>query len=317
MLTEYSGPLASFFSSITWAVGVTMYTRLSRKYPGTAINFCRALVAFLMFLVATFFFESASFSEALSRYAQVPAKQALWLAASVFSSYAFGDVLFMLSATKLGVPAALAIASTYPLWSALGGLFFRGESLTPTLIIGLILVVSGTITVIWSGRHAQEISEEQKKLPLKKYIQAVILAFTASLFWAMNAVGAAQGGVGIPLALANSIRLGSAVILCPLTGFFFARIIERKKGPVVYTMSLSDFFKSIWVFAFEGFGGALAFVYGLTHAPLAIASALSSLAPVLSVPVTVALGYEPFCWKRSAGVLQVVAGVCLLLIKST
>ena len=70
---------------------------------------------------------------------------------------------------------------------------------------------------------------------------------------------------------------------------------------------------SLWVFVLEAFGGSYFFVYGLSHTHLALASTLTSLAPVLSVPVALALKIERFSIGRTLGVCTVVIGLCLLV----
>lgn len=54
-------------------------------------------------------------------------------------------------------------------------------------------------------------------------------------------------------------------------------------------------------------------MYGLTHSTLAVGASLSSLSPVVAVPVAIYLGWEAPSLKRIGGVLAVVAGVCLLV----
>jgi drug/metabolite transporter (DMT)-like permease len=65
--------------------------------------------------------------------------------------------------------------------------------------------------------------------------------------------------------------------------------------------------------ALESFVGCYFFVYGLSRSNLVLASILTSLAPVISVPVTVALKLEAFSWKRALGVVIVVLGLALLV----
>ena len=74
-----------------------------------------------------------------------------------------------------------------------------------------------------------------------------------------------------------------------------------------------EFRRWAWLFACEAFGGSLFFLYGLSRSPLVIGTTLSSLAPVLSMPVACALGWERFSGKRALGVLFVILGVWLLV----
>ncbi len=59
--------------------------------------------------------------------------------------------------------------------------------------------------------------------------------------------------------------------------------------------------------------GAYLFMYGLSHSPLILGATLTSLAPVLSVPVSLALRLEKFSFFRSFGVVLVVVGLAFLM----
>jgi drug/metabolite transporter (DMT)-like permease len=72
--------------------------------------------------------------------------------------------------------------------------------------------------------------------------------------------------------------------------------------------------RNLWAFVIEGFGGSLFYLYGLSHSRLAVGAVLTSLAPVVSVPVAVAFGLERFSLARTAGVTMVVLGIILLFV---
>ena len=55
------------------------------------------------------------------------------------------------------------------------------------------------------------------------------------------------------------------------------------------------------------------FLYGLSHSSLVLGVTLSSLAPVLSVPIAIALRVERFSIKRTLAIIVVAVGLALLL----
>ncbi len=301
----FYGCLASFLSSVTWAIGVSSYTMLAREYPPWIVNFTRALVSIPIFFLMVCF-SAGGFSEGVATLLLLPTSNILWFALSIFMSYALGDVIFLWSTRGIGISASLAIASTYPLWAAVANWIIRGESMSYLRLLGLILVVGGTIQVILCAK-APKISQSSSgsKFLSKKWV-GVILAFTTSLMWAVNAYSVFRGGIGVSTPIANTYRMFFALLFSPLLGLMMAR--PRKpfyRGPL--------FKKYLWVFFLEGFGGTYLFMYGLSHAPLAIGTALSSLAPVLVVPAALVTGAEKFSLFRTLGVLVVVAGVILLV----
>jgi len=305
---SFLGPLCAFFSACTWTTGISVYSRLSRKFPAYVINFNRALVALPLFIGAAFF-SASSFHLGAERFSNVNALELGWFSISIISSYAFGDALFFWSTRSLGVSGALAISSTYPLWSALAGWWFRGEVLGFWRIVGLFIVVVGTAAVILSG--IKQSPSEKNSVPTKKYWLGVVMAFGASLLWSLNTFAIAQGGQNIDPAVGNTFRMCLALILCPVFGLFIIPVQKSERS--VLFLPKKDFKRALWVFIVEGFAGSYFFLYGLTHAPLGIASALSGLSPVLSVPLALLMKWEDFSFLRTAGVVTVMIGVWLIL----
>lgn len=289
------GPFCALMASVTWTLGSAVYGKLSARYSPFAVNFGRTMVSLPLYLIAAWITAPGGF-------ALVTWPQAGWLFASMVSSYAFADALFMMSIRSLGLPGALAIASTYPLWSALAGWLVRGEPIEGWRLVGLVMVVAGSALVILSQRRGEE-----TRRGLDHPGVGVALGLLTSLFWAMNAFAVAQGGQGLPTATANAIRMAIAFVFCPIMGLVMTR---RRTGLV---LEWSVFLRTVPVFFLESFLGSFFFMYGLTHSPLAVGAALSSLSPVVAVPVSLYFGWERPSAKRILGVVAVVVGACLLV----
>src|SRR5207248_10487685 len=76
----------------------------------------------------------------------------LYLVGSTLSSIVIGDSLYFLAAARIGVARALPIASSFPLITTIGAVTLLGETLTPALLAGSILVVVGVALI--SGERA-------------------------------------------------------------------------------------------------------------------------------------------------------------------
>lgn len=294
------GPFAAFMSSVTWSVGVSAYSRLSNRYAPSVVNTTRAAISFPVFLIAGILaFGATGLWDIL---VQTPAASVGWLALSMVASFAFGDFLFLVSTRHIGVPGALAIASAYPLWSAVAGWIFRGEMLSGFGILGLVLVVAGVALVVVSGRS----QDAPNSTGPRSYWLGVSLAVVTSLFWALNTFATKQGGLGLPLILTNIYRMGFAALLAPMLGY----VLVRQRPALV---ALPDL-KRLWpIFLIESAGGTFCYMYGMTHAPLAVASALSSLSPAVIAPVAWLLKWERFSAAKFAGILAIVFGIVLLV----
>lgn len=295
-MTSTLGALSAFAASFTWALGTVFYSKLLQKYPSPLINSSRTLISFLIFAALA---TSIVGWNMHSGWEVLGAKNLYWSIASVVSSYALGDVVFFAASMRLGVPVALTIASTYPLWSAIAGYFLTAQPLALEKCLGMSLAIIGVGVVILGGG---------KNKSSNKDINGYLLALATSLFWALNSVAVSQASAGVNTLVAGTLRMGLAVLLCPLIGKF---VLKIKSASVL--VSDQDFAKYLWIFILEGFGGTFLFIYGFSHSSLATAATLSSLAPVLSVPLDYFFNNSKFNLVKILGIVLTSVGVILLV----
>lgn len=300
-----AGPAACLGSAAFWALAANVYARVSREHGPMAVNFMRAALSFPVFLAV------ALASGPAEGLAFVTPPRAGWLLLSIVGSYVGGDTLFLASTRLLGVPVALAIASAYPLWSALAGWAFLGQRVGVAGVAGVVAVVAGVAMVI-GPRGAKAGPGETPAAggrPAAGAVPAsgVLLALATSLFWALNTFAVTKGGAGLPVAAVNVFRMGFAAALLPLAALLLRR---RPSSLLVPAREM----KRVWPwFLLESVGGTALFVVGLTRTPLAVAAALTSLSPVLSVPFALVIGRERLGARTLAGIFVVTAGVVLLV----
>jgi drug/metabolite transporter (DMT)-like permease len=287
---------------MTWAVGASLYSRLSGRYSVFAVNFTRAL-----FGLPLFFVSALAFSGGLASFRGIEGHHLFWFVVSMICSYGLGDAMFMWSTRTLGAPGALAVSSVYPLWTSAVGLL-RGETLSMSQLLGVIVTVGGVIVVILNapeeGRRSrkQAVSEQEDR----SYVLGVALAIGTSFFWAGNTFAVQKIGKELDLMVVNSVRMAMAL---GLSAGFGALLAPKK--PLL--LPRGEVLKGASIFILESFIGSGLFIYGLAHSTLAVGSTLSSLAPVVSVPVALAMGIERFSLVRAAGIAAVVGGLALLV----
>jgi drug/metabolite transporter (DMT)-like permease len=300
----FLGPACAFLSSFTWAFGSARYSQLSVKYTPFAVNFSRALVAFPLFLIATVAMNG--FSGAIQSFGSVTLSQVLLLFVAMIGSYGFGDVLFLWSTRSLGVPAALAIASTFPIWTTLSGVVFRGDRLPVQAFIGMLLAIFGVVIVIISGKKREPIGIARSASKNERNF-GVIFACLASFMWATHSLIVSSVSPAHSPTVVNAIRMATAMVI----SFVIGRIMARNQS---FLLPRSVMISSLWLFAYEAFGGSLFYVVGMSHSPLVVAATLSSLAPVMAVPISWLAKIEKPSLSSTAGIVTVVVGIWLLVI---
>jgi len=304
------GPLFAFFSSCTWAVGSANYSRMSRVFTPFQVNFSRALFALPLFLAAVVV-ANGGLDGASRAFSALEPRHFGWFALSMTASYAIGDVLFLWSTVSLGVPGALAIASGYPIFTAIFGMI-AGETIHLRQWAGLFVAIGGIVAVILSNPKKDVAAEPPPdgvstvRPWMREKSSGVALAIATALAWATNAYSVARGGAGIDGAVANVVRMSFALVLISAFGGIAL-------GRVVTPMPFGFLKKYAWLFVLEAFGGSYFYLYGLSNSSIVLGSVLASLAPVIAVPIAVALRLEKFSWIRTAAVASVVVGLALLV----
>lgn len=290
-------------------MGTATYGRLARDLPGAAINATRAVVG-LPVLVAALALSSGGPSGAVRAISALDRTALAYLGASAVASYVLGDMMFLTASRRLGVPVALAIASTYPFWATLVGMIWLGEPAGPARVAGVLLVIAGgAVVVLAAGPRTGDGFRGPRTLAL-----GLGLAVLTAWFWALNSVGFRIGGAAFPATVTGVIRLLFALALCPVVGRLLASTRARVAGaPNPVLVPWARLRPVLWVFLLEAGGGTFFFAYGVSRSPLVLGAALTSLAPVLSLPIAWATGVERWAPVKALGILLVTGGVILLL----
>lgn len=297
--TNWIGPFFGICASCTWAYGSVAYSKLSKNHSTFAVNFSRALVALPLFLLTVCVVEGG-LVQGLEAFRVVKGSHIAWFCLSMVASYGLGDSLFFMSTRLIGVPSALAIGSAYPILTALAGVVFVGEALQCAQWAGLVIVVIGVVTVILKG------VDRTQALARRSVATGVLLAVATAVCWSFNSFAMAHVGREMPAAVANTVRMCIALGLCAV----FGRVVTPGQ-PVALPVAVLR--RSLGVFFVEAFAGSYFYILALKYSTLAVGATLTSLAPVIAVPVALVLRLERFSLWRTAGVFLVVGGVWLLV----
>jgi drug/metabolite transporter (DMT)-like permease len=289
------GPLLCLASSFIWSIGTTAFTNASHHNPVQAVNFTRALFAAPFFIVWSLI--------AGHSFASLQSEHWGWICLSMFTGYALADLCFLEGIRRIGLVAGMAISAIYPLWSGLYAWFVLGDPFTTWNLLGLLLTVGGVVLVILGD------SSEEHRKP-ERLISGVLYALSCSFLWALHSFVIGKLGNELPIPVMNATRMSMALIFVPLLGLILSREYRRRPRLIIRTEDLK---KTGWAFALEAWGGTFAYSMGMALSGLAVGAALSSLAPVFSIPIAWLFLRERPRLLKSAGSIAVVAGVILLV----
>lgn len=299
-LGKFLGPAGALLSSLTWAYGSSIYAREARRVGAIEVNLTRAAVTLPLFLCSVLLLGQGRL------LAEIGAERLLWLGASTLCSYGVGDTLFYLAATRLAMPTALAIGSTFPIWAMAAGVLALHEPLTAGRVGGTLLCVAGVAALVLRERRGAD-GERGRPATLGT---GVLLALLTSALWAGNTYTIRRGAAGLPLFCVNAVRYGMVIVLLA-PALALSRRRQHPRPPLLLGSPRMPGFAAACVI--EAFLGSSFFVYGLSHTDLGVAAPLTSLAPLFAVPIGLLLRTERLDLFRLGAVTITVAGVVLLL----
>ena len=285
------GALCALGSALTWAL-IGLFVRALAPHLGSvALNVARCALGSAMLLAWVL---ATSGPGAI---AAIPLRVALILTASVIVSSALGDTLFFESTKGLGLARAMTISTTYPLMSAGLAALFLGEAVATPVLLGSVVTLVG-IALIVTARGDVGSSPAHFRLGLAA-------ALLAALSWAGSAIILKGPLEQVDPVVAQVWRLPvvAAALLATPWGWSSVGQLRRHGRPLG---------GRLLVVGALTVGSSVFFMAGLKYTSVAIATVLSSCAPLFALPLGRVFLGEPVTWRALAGSAITVLGIALL-----
>lgn len=292
MLSEPGlGALYATGSALSWTITGLLVRALSASFNSVTVNAIRSSVAgifIVSWLVAT---------GGARELTGMSASALALLSVSVVAAVGIGDTAFFESTRELGLARAMTVSMTYPLISALLAAVFLGEALTIQVVAGSLVTLGGVVLTVRAGRD--DTPERARFLP------GIGAATLASVAWAVSVVLLKPTLGEVDAVQAQAVRLPVAAVLLWVTPWAWsARVPVARHGPDV-----------LWrLLALSGLTaiGSILFVAGVRHAGVAVATVLSSTAPMFAIPLGLLFLGERVSSGAIVGTLLTVAGIAVL-----
>ena len=298
-MEAYLGELAALATSLSFSFGSTVFTAAGRRIGSLIVNRTRLVIA-AIFLSITHWVILGSILPL-----GATSEQWFWFSLSGVIGLVLGDMFLFQAFVLIGPRLSMLMMSLAPVIAALLAWVFLGETLSGGQIFGILLTLAGIGWVVMEGSGKSGRDD-------RNYGLGILLGLGAAIGQATGLVLAKKGFVGdfSPIS-ANLIRmLAATVVLWGIT-FFQKQIKETlqtlRKDLKGFSLAIAG--------AFMGpFLGVTLSLYAIQRVEVGVASTLTSLPPVLLLPISYFVFKERFGWGAIIGTLLTMAGVALLFL---
>jgi DME family drug/metabolite transporter len=292
-----SGEAYALICAFFWALSSTMLKSQTNKGHITSLIALRTLPPMLVYwglLVLTGQIRALS---------QIPLRTWLFLSASSITGMVIGDLMYLQSMKLIGLSRAMPLSITYIFFTILLAWALLNEALKWTAIGGAALIACGAYLLAFP-RAVTPVAESRSTRRANG--AGVLLALAAAVCWASSTVLLRVGVEGVPVVIANTIRLSVLVLALLPVSFWVGntRQVGQYGATSLVILSLSGLI---------GMGiGSFAFVSAVQLAGAARSSIISAASPLFAVPMSLLLKEKPSP-RTWVGTALTVAGVWLTL----
>ena len=303
----YTGELAGLFTSLCWSFTSIFFTLGGRIVGSSIVN--RTRLAFALGMVAGVHWVT----EGQIFPVEAGIERWGWFALSGILGFAFGDACLFQAFVMIGPRLAMLMMSLHPVIGTLLAWAFLGETLNAAELLGIALAVSGVAWVV-TDRHTRDHhnGDNRANTNRRHYMIGILFGFGGALGQAAGFVASKQGLEGdFPALSGNIIRLLIATIIIWVFSAFDGsavkgiRTLREKPAAVkfIFAGSIAGPFIGVW-----------ASLVAVKNAAVGVASTLTSLAPIILIPLSWLFFKERITSRAIGGTILALAGIVMLFL---
>ena len=289
-MNETVGALCALGSAMSWSVTSLVVSALAPGIGTFTINAARttltaAIVVGWMLVVG-----------GLGVIVTLSMASFALLAVSIVLAIAVGDTIFFESAQRLGLGRAMTISMCYPVVAASLAVLLLHERLTAAIIVGGLITLVGLVLIVTAR-------VEPPGAP--RAWRGVVEALMAGLAWAVSVVALRVPLEEIDAVTAQAIRLPVGAAILWVTPWALRGVPALRRGGWRLWARL------VGLAALTAVSSVM-YSASVKYAGVAMATVLSSTAPLFAVPLGVIFLGERLPWLAVLGVVITVAGIVVL-----
>ncbi len=296
----YTGFLLAISSSILWSFSAILFTKSGQKIGALSVNVYRLLLSSLfLIIIALVLFCFKTHPVAIPKLSDC-----FWLSISALLGLVIGDNLYFKSLIIIGPRRTTQLLALLPIFSMISAWVFFGEIIGLIPLYGVMIIVCGLMIFVFSEKKKQiSISSEPGQFSYKGYLIGIIAAICQGMGAAFTRKAFLSAPDLDPI-FATTIRIGAAALITSIAIIISGKLpFMLRQFPLVRTTTGSLIGGTLCGSVL----GMLCFIGALKSTPAGIVSALSSLSPLLVIPIVV-------IYYKSKIPIQAIIGTCVAII---
>lgn len=298
MFQSHYGEIAALASALCWTITAVAFETAGKKVGSISVNLIRLFIGFI--LISTF----NLFTRGM--ILPIDASSSTWflLTISGIIGFVIGDLFLFQAYVEVGSRISMLIMSTVPPITAITGYIIMNEKISALGLLGMIITIIGIALVILTK------NPDDKKVILSHPVKGLVYAFIGALGQAFGLVFSKLGmGSYNPFA-ATQIRIIAAII-----GFSIVITVTKKWTKVFLAIKDIEAMKHISIGSVFGpFVGVSLSLLAVQYAPTGIVSTITSITPILIIPLSIFVFKEKILPKEILGAIITLVGISLLFI---
>ncbi|HEY8889514.1 MAG TPA: DMT family transporter [Clostridium sp.] len=298
MFQSHLGEMAALATALCWTITAVSFEAAGKKVGSISVNLIRLIFAFVLISIFNLF------SRGMILPIDASSSTWLWLTFSGIIGFVIGDLFLFQAYVEVGARISMLIMSTVPPITAITGFFLMGEKITTLGLAGMIITIAGIALVILTKNPSN------KKVRLSHPIKGLAYAFIGALGQAFGLVFSKFGMGSYDPFAATQIRIIAAII-----GFSIVISVLKKWGELFVAFKDKKAMKYISIGSLFGpFMGVSLSLLAVQHASTGIVSTITSITPILLIPVSIIVFKEKIYPRELFGAIITLFGITLLFI---
>ena len=298
MFQAHIGEIAALATALCWTITAITFESAGKKVGSISVNLIRLIIAFLLISIYNLF------ARGMILPLDASSSTWIWLSFSGMIGFVIGDLFLFQAFVEVGSRISMLIMSTVPPITAITGFLIMGERITPLGLAGMIITILGIAVVILTK------NPEDKGVKLSHPIKGLIYAFIGALGQAFGLVFSKFGMGSYDPFAATQIRIIAAII-----GFSLVITVSKNWGKLFLAFKDKRAIKYISIGSVFGpFIGVSLSLLAVQHASTGIVSTITSITPILLIPVSIIVFKERILPREIVGAIITLLGISLLFI---